>query len=202
MIQLPQLPYEFSSLSPFISEKTLRFHYEKHHAGYVNTTNTLIQGTDLEDKSLEQIILTAASDTVFTKLFNNAAQVWNHNFYWNSLTPDAQKHVISGELEAQITKDFGGISELQNLLIEKGMNQFASGWVWLVVDKEGLKVITTSNADTPVIKPNLRPLLCVDVWEHAYYLDYQNLRKDYLIGVVQNLLNWEFAGQNLTKQMK
>ena len=196
MITLPQLPYDLGALSPFISEKTLRFHYEKHHAEYVNKTNTLITGSDLENKSLKEIVLTAASDTVYTKLFNNAAQVWNHDFYWKSLTPDAQKHVISGELQAQIDKDFGGIVELQNLLVEKGLNQFASGWVWLVAEEDSLKVITTSNADTPLVKSNLKPLLCIDVWEHAYYLDYQNLRKDYLLGVVQNLLNWDFVYRN------
>ena len=189
MIKLQPLTYNFNELEPFISEKTLCFHYEKHHAGYVNTTNTLIAQSDLENKSLEQIIFTAASDTIYTKLFNNAAQVWNHNFYWNSLTPKAQKHVIPGELQAQIDKNFGGITQLQNLLIENGMNQFGSGWVWLATDKEGLKIIKTSNAETPLTKSDLIPLLCVDVWEHAYYLDYQNLRKDYLTSVVQNLLN-------------
>ena len=196
MIQLPQLPYDFNALAPLISEKTLRLHYEKHHASYVNATNALIQGTKLEDKSLKDIILTAASDTLYTKLFNNAAQSFNHTFYWMSLTDDAQKHIISAELEAQINKDFGNLSELLNSLIDNGMNQFGSGWVWLVANKDGLKVITTSNAETPVTKPNLIPLLCVDVWEHAYYVDYQNLRKDYLTGIIQNLLNWDFARQN------
>lgn len=197
MITLPPLPYNFNALSPFVSEKTLRFHYEKHHAGYVNTTNALIKGTELEDKSLEQIILTAASDTIYTKLFNNAAQTWNHTFYWNSLTPDTQKHQPSRKVADQINKDFGSMAELQNQLIEKGLNQFASGWVWLVAEKGTLKVMTTSNADTPLIKPNLTAFLCVDVWEHAYYLDYQNLRKNYLTGVVQNLLNWEFVNKNI-----
>lgn len=196
MIQLPHLPYNFNALAPIISEKTLRFHYEKHHAGYVNATNSLVKGTDLENKSLKEIILTAASDTIYTKLFNNAAQSWNHEFYWNSLTPDAQKHHISLELLEQINKDFGNLDELQNLLIEKGMNQFASGWVWLVSERNTLKVITTSNAQTPITNPNLTPLFCIDVWEHAYYLDYQNVRKDYLIAVVKNLLNWNFAARN------
>lgn len=197
MIELPKLPYHFNVLEPFISEKTLHFHYEKHHAGYVATTNALIKGTELEGKSIEQIILTAASDTVYTKLFNNAAQVWNHTFYWNSLTPNHQKHLPSQELVEQINKGFGSMEELQNLLIEKGLNQFASGWVWLVAENGNLKVITTSNADTPLAKPNLTPLLCLDVWEHAYYLDYQNLRKEYLTSVVQNLLNWEFVEKTM-----
>ena len=199
MIQLPQLPYDFNALAPIISEKTLRFHYEKHHAGYVNTTNTLIKGSELDHQPLEKIILTAASDTVYTKLFNNSAQVWNHNFYWNSLTPDAQKHTPSTELSEQINKAFGSLEELQNILVDKGMNQFASGWVWLVSERGDLKVITTANADTPLVKADLIPLLCLDVWEHAYYLDYQNLRKDYLINVVKNLLNWKFAEDNFKK---
>ena len=201
MIQLPPLPYNFNALEPVISEKTLHFHYEKHHAEYVNTTNSLIKGSELENKSLEEIILTAASDTIYTKLFNSAAQSWNHTFYWDSLTSDAQKHKPSTELAEQINKYFGSMTELQNQLIDKGLNQFASGWVWLVAEKGALKVITTSNADTPLAKPNLTPLLCVDVWEHAYYLDYQNLRKDYLTGVVQNLLNWEFASENFNKAL-
>ena len=199
MITLPQLPYDFHALEPVISERTLRFHYEKHHAGYVNTTNSLVKGTDLEDKSLNEIILTAASDTVYAKLFNNAAQTWNHSFYWNSLTPDPQKQQLPSGLSIQINKDFGSLEELQNILIDKGMNQFASGWLWLVLEEGKLKVITTPNADTPLTKQNLIPLLCVDVWEHAYYLDYQNLRKDYLTGVVKNLLNWEFANKNWQK---
>ena len=199
MIQLPQLPYDFNALAPIISEKTLRFHYEKHHAGYVNTTNTLIKGSELDHQPLEKIILTAASDTVYTKLFNNSAQVWNHNFYWNSLTPDAQKHTPSAELSEQINKAFGSLEDLQNILVDKGMNQFASGWVWLVSERGDLKVITTANADTPLVKADLIPLLCLDVWEHAYYLDYQNLRKDYLINVVKNLLNWKFAEDNFKK---
>ena len=200
MISLPQLPYNFNALDPVLSEKTLRFHYEKHHAGYVNTTNLLIKGSELEDKSLQEIILTAASDTVYTKLFNNAAQVWNHNFYWNSLSNEAQQHQPSPEFMEQINKDFGTLSELQNVLIDKGINQFASGWVWLMDEKGTLKVVTTANAETPLTKPALIPLLCIDVWEHAYYLDYQNNRKDYLIGTVQHLINWEFASQNWQKE--
>ena len=197
MIELPKLPFKFNELAPFVSEKTLHFHYEKHHAGYVSTTNALIKGTELENKTLKDIILTAASDTLYTKLFNNAAQSWNHAFYWNSLTPDISKHVPSPELAERIKKDFGSQEKLQNLLIDKGLNQFASGWVWLVAEKGALKVMSTSNADTPLTKPNLTPLLCIDVWEHAYYLDYQNLRKNYLMGIVTNLLNWEFVNNNI-----
>ena len=194
MINLEPLAYNFNDLEPFISERTLRFHYEKHYVSYLNTTNQLIKGSVLENNTLENIVLTAASDTVYTKLFNNSAQTWNHNFYWKSLNPSKKK--ISYELEEQIKKDFTTKENLENLLVESGLKQFGSGWVWLVKEGESLKIITTSNAETPITKPEIKPLLCVDVWEHAYYLDYQNLRKDYLDVVVKNLLNWEFACQN------
>lgn len=202
MIKLKELQYNFNDLEPFISEKTMHFHYEKHYAGYVSTTNSLIKGTELDDKSLTEIILTAASDSVYTKLFNNAAQSWNHEFYWASLTVNPQKHQQSQELLKQINEDFGSLDELQNILIDKGINQFASGWVWLVAEKGQLKVITTSNAENPLTKQGLTPLLCVDVWEHAYYLDYQNLRKDYITAAVKNLLNWEFADQNFKNKVQ
>ncbi|MBO7483523.1 MAG: superoxide dismutase [Alphaproteobacteria bacterium] len=197
MIHLQALPYTFKDLTPFISERTMYFHYEKHYAGYVNTTNNLLKETDLQDKTLEQIILTAASDDIYTTLFNNAAQVWNHEFFWRSLTPQLQ--TIPASLSARIDKDFGSLTQLQDTLIKKGLAQFGSGWVWLVADKQNLRIMTTSNAQTPLTTPNLKPLLCLDVWEHAYYLDYQNLRKDYLTQIVQHCLNWEFAVQNLTK---
>ena len=199
MLEPHKLTYNFNALEPYVSEKTMRFHYEKHYMGYINTTNTLIKGTDLEKKSIQEIILTAGSDTVYTKLFNNVAQSWNHEFFWKSLTLNPQKQKLSAELLKQINNDFGNITLLQEMLIEKGIDQFASGWVWLVKEKDNLKVISTSNANTPLLEINLIPLLCIDVWEHAYYLDYQNLRKDYLTNIVKNLLNWEFANQNFKK---
>ena len=198
MINLKPLEYNFNDLEPFISERTLRFHYEKHYVSYLNTTNQLIKGSDLEDKSLEDVVLTASSDTVYTKLFNNSAQTWNHNFYWMSLHPS--KKQISSELMGQIKKNFENVENLENILVENGLRQFGSGWVWLVKEEDSVKVITTSNAETPLTKLEFKPLLCVDVWEHAYYLDYQNLRKDYMVAVVKNLLNWEFASQNFEKK--
>lgn len=199
MIQLHPLPYDFKALEPYISEKTIQFHYGKHQATYVKTTDDLINKTPMADLDLENLIITAASDSVLTKLFNNAAQVWNHQFYWNSLTNEASKHIVSPELKEALIRDFGSVENCQKQLIEMGINQFGSGWVWLVHENKILKIISSSNAQTPVTQYDVKPLLCLDVWEHAYYLDYQNNRKEYLTQIVNNLLNWEFASQNYNK---
>lgn len=199
MIELPVLPYEMNALEPYISERTLSFHYGKHHAAYVQKTNDLIQGTEFADKSLKELILIAASDTVLTPLFNNAAQSFNHDFYWKSLTPEKQQ--ISLKLEEALIRDFGSVDAFKKAFVEAATGQFASGWAWLVADNEDrLKIMTTSNAGTPLTHASLRPLLCLDVWEHAYYLDYQNKRPDYLKSVVDNLLNWDFALENYEKK--
>lgn len=199
MIELPNLPYEMNALEPYISERTMSFHYGKHHAAYVQKTNDLIKGTEFADKSLKELILIAASDTVLTPLFNNAAQSFNHDFYWKSLTPTKQQ--ISLKLEEALIRDFGSVDAFKKAFIEAATGQFASGWAWLVADNEDrLKIMTTSNAGTPLTHASLRPLLCLDVWEHAYYLDYQNKRPDYLKSVVDNLLNWDFALENYEKK--
>ena len=197
-IQLPELPYSKDALSPYISAKTLMYHHEKHHATYVKKTNDLIKGTALADKSLPDIILTAAADTVLSNLFNNAAQCYNHEFYWKSLTPT--KPNIPEKLERALIRDFGSVESFKEALKIAALNQFGSGWCWLVQNKEEkLQIITTGNADTPLIKPDIKPLLCIDVWEHAYYLDYQNKREDYLSAVIEHLLNWHFATENIEK---
>jgi len=196
-IQLPQLPYAENALEPIISEKTIQFHYGKHHQAYVQKTNELIERTDLKDKTLEEIVLYAASDSVYTTLFNNAAQSWNHSFFWNSLKPINEKKEISEKLMKLIVQDFGSVENLKKELIQKGLAQFGSGWVWLVYENEHLKVISTSNAETPLTSGSQVPLLTIDVWEHAYYLDEQNRRSDYLSNLVEQLLNWTFADQNL-----
>ncbi|MBQ8558260.1 MAG: superoxide dismutase [Alphaproteobacteria bacterium] len=196
-IQLPQLPYAENALEPIISEKTIQFHYGKHHQAYVQKTNELIERTDLKDKTLEEIVLYAASDSVYTTLFNNAAQAWNHSFFWNSLKPINEKKEISEKLMKLIVQDFGSVENLKKELIQKGLAQFGSGWVWLVYENEHLKVISTSNAETPLTSGSQVPLLTIDVWEHAYYLDEQNRRSDYLSNLVEQLLNWTFADQNL-----
>ena len=198
-IQLPNLPYEMSALAPYISEETLTYHYGKHHATYVKNTNDLIIGTPLADKNLEEIILTAAADTVLTGLFNNAAQCFNHDFYWKSLTPKKQE--IPPELERLLIRDFGSVENFKKDFQKAALGRFASGWAWLVADRENhLSILTTGNAETPLTQPALKPLLCIDVWEHAYYLDYQNRRADYLSAVIEHLLNWAFALDNMKKK--
>jgi len=196
MISLIPLPYDYSALNPVISTQTLQYHYGKHHAGYVQKTNELIQDATLNEMDLKTLILTAASDTLWTNVFNQAAQVWNHNFYWQSLTNDEGKRYLSDKLLKAVVKNFGSVNKLKQEMVRQGMNQFASGWLWLVSKGKILEVITTPNAQTPLTNSLLTPRLCVDLWEHAYYLDWQNLRKDYLQGVVDTLLNWQFASQN------
>jgi len=189
-IELPPLPYADDALDPHISARTISFHYGKHHATYVANLNGLIEGTPDADKSLEQIIADAGPGG----LFNNAAQVWNHTFYWNSMSPSGGGDP-SGDLAAAIDKSFGSASAFKEELVTKGKGNFGSGWTWLVKDGDGLAVINTDDADTP-IKHGKVPLLTVDVWEHAYYLDYQNARPAYLETFVDKLLNWEFAASN------
>ncbi len=196
MIELPPLPYALDALAPFISKQTLDFHYNKHHAAYVKTTNDLIANTDMQDKSLSDIVLESAADAVFSKLFNNAAQAWNHGFFWNSLTPYQQNQQIPDDLQTQIIADFGSVEQMKSDLKAAAVGRFGSGWAWLVSDAGTLKVISTSNAETPLTQGNLVPLLCIDVWEHAYYLDYQNRRADFVDSVINHLLNWQFAYQN------
>ncbi len=199
MIEAKHLKYELTALAPFISEKTLSFHHQKHYQGYVNKTNELILNTDFENLSLEEIIFRAASDTSFTALFNQAAQVYNHEFYFDSLSPSSSTDEISSSLNRLIQKDFSSLDILKEKLIEVGLSVFGSGYVWLVYENESLKVLPFSNALTPLVKESMVPLLAIDVWEHAYYLDKQNLRASYLKEVVNNLLNWTFVSNNLKK---
>lgn len=190
MISLMDLPYGEGDLSPYISAQTVSYHYGKHHQGYVDTVNKLIQGTLYETLSLEEIII--KSYQTDQKLFNNAAQVWNHNFYWQSLSP-IKTSLSQDAFSEAIDRDFQGLKGLISELATQGLEQFGSGWSWLVKDSRGkLSVRKTSNADLPW---GYIPLLVCDVWEHAYYLDYQNRRKDYLETILNNLLNWPFAQQ-------
>jgi superoxide dismutase, Fe-Mn family len=195
-IQLPPLPYSQNALEPFISQKTVEFHYGKHHLAYVEKTNDLIRGTTLAPLPLEEIIKQTAGSQEKVAIFNNAAQVWNHNFYWQSMKPGGSKP--EGDLLKKIQASFGSLENLKKQLQDAALAQFGSGWAWLVVDGDKLKVVKTGNAENPMIQGQT-PLLAIDVWEHAYYLDYQNRRADYIKALIDNLLNWEFAAANLPK---
>ncbi len=193
MISFTRLPYKKNALDLVISENTLNFHYDKHHAAYVQKANELLENTYLKDKSLVEINKITAFDKDYTALFNNAAQVFNHEFYWQSLALNSKP---SDSLMLKIEADFSSFLALKEALVARGMAQFGSGWVWLILKNGVLQVISTANADTPIASEDEIPLLCIDVWEHGYYLDYQNKRLDYLKNVVENALNWQFASEN------
>lgn len=187
--QLPELPYAKNALEPHISEETLEYHYGKHHATYVNKLNDMIAGTEFESMSLEDIIKKASGG-----VFNNAAQVWNHSFYWNCLSPDGGGEP-EGELAAAIEKNFNSFAEFKKQFTESAVGNFGSGWTWLVKTPDGkLEIVNTSNAETPISGDN-QPLLTCDVWEHAYYIDYRNARPSYL-DAFWKLVNWQFVSAN------
>lgn len=194
-IILPELPYAKDALAPYISANTIDFHYGKHHQTYVVNTNKLIAGTDLESADLETIVRKTGGDTSKTGIFNNAAQVWNHTFYWHCLKPGGGG-VPGGAIAARITKAFGGYEQFAAEFKNAGLTQFGSGWAWLVLQGDDLKIVKTGNADTPLAHGQ-KPLLTVDVWEHAYYLDYQNRRADYLNAVVDRLIDWDAVNSRM-----
>lgn len=196
MFILPALPYGKSALEPHISANTLNFHYGKHHQTYIDNLNKLIVGTDMETASLEAIIKKLAGSANNAAIFNNAAQAYNHDFFWRSLRPVGEPSEPSEKLNELINKSFGSLENFYSEFKTAALAQFGSGWVWLVKDGENLKIMKTANADTPIAH-NLKPLLTIDLWEHAYYLDYQNRRADFVDGVMRNLLNWQFAESNL-----
>jgi Fe-Mn family superoxide dismutase len=197
--KLAPLPWSEKALEPAISANTISFHYHKHHQTYVDTLNKLVEKTRYADMKLEEIVhaTVGASDDKEKKIFNNAAQAWNHDFYWRSLTPSRTEP--GGKLASAIARDFGDVSTLIAELAEAGKNQFGSGWVWLVSKDGKLKIEKTSNAESPMAK-GVNCLLTVDVWEHAYYLDYQNARPKYLEAVLGKNLNWDYAAENLSKE--
>jgi len=191
-IELPALPYARDALAPRISEETIDYHFGKHHQAYVNNLNGLIEGTENANKSLEDIIRSSDGG-----LFNNAAQVWNHTFYWNSLSPNGGGEP-SGELGAAINETFGSFDEFKSKFTASAGGNFGSGWTWLVKNADGnLEIVNTSNADTPITDSSVTPLLTVDVWEHAYYVDYRNARPEYLKNFWE-LANWDFAAANFS----
>lgn len=193
MFTLPSLPFAPEALEPYISARTLEFHYGKHHQGYIDNLNKLIAGTDLETKSLEEIIAVTSGQADKIAIFNNAAQSYNHSFFWQSLKPSTQ---ISPKLLSLLETSFGSLDNFYNEFKTVATSQFGSGWAWLVKTGAKLEIIKTANANSPDLKVS-KPLLVIDVWEHAYYLDYQNRRPDYLEAVIRNLLNWDFAQTNL-----
>lgn len=198
---LPELPYAKNALEPHISANTLDFHHGKHHNAYVTNLNKLIEGTELAGKTLEDIIQATAGDASKAGIFNNAAQVWNHTFYWHSMKPGGG-NAPSGSIAQKISQDFGSFDKFVEEFKTAGANQFGSGWAWLVRGKDGtLKVTKTANAETPLTQGDT-PLLTMDVWEHAYYLDFQNRRPDYIGTFLDKLVNWDFANANLETPWK
>lgn len=194
-ISLPKLPFKDDALAPHISARTIEFHYGKHHNAYVEKTNKLIEGTGLAGKDLETILQQAAKDASKSGIFNNAAQAWNHSFYWNCIKPKGGGRP-SGKISEKIDSDLGGYDKFVEKFKDAGATQFGSGWAWLVLKNDRLEIMKTANADTPLAK-GLKPLLTVDVWEHAYYLDYQNRRPDYLNAFIEHLINWDFVNSLL-----
>ena len=197
-IQEP-LPYAQDALAPVISAKTLEYHYGKHYAGYIKKANSLIKDKVRGAKSIEDVILLAAGDDSTAAIFNNAAQAYNHAFFFKCLKPEGGG-APEGVLGEMIEKTFGSYEKFKSVFITAAKDQFGSGWVWLVLDEEELSIIATANADTPIAH-ELTPLFTVDVWEHAYYLDYQNRRTDFVAAVLDNLANWDFVSDQLEKAM-
>jgi Fe-Mn family superoxide dismutase len=192
---LAPLPYAENGLEPVITANTIGFHYGKHHKGYVDNLNKLVAGTEYAELSLEKIIAATAGQAEKASIFNNAAQIWNHTFYWNSMKPKGGGEPPAA-LKQRMEADFGSVDACKKELAGTAVSQFGSGWAWLVLDGDKLKIVKTANAETPMTK-GLKPLLTVDVWEHAYYLDYQNRRADYVTALLDKLINWEFALQNV-----
>ena len=192
-IELPPLPYAKDALEPYISAQTLDFHYDKHHHAYVEKLNQAIHGTENDDKDLEALITTTEGG-----IYNNAAQTWNHTFYWNSLKSGGGGEP-TGVLAELLKQEFGSVQKFRTQLAEAANGGFGSGWAWLVADSQGrLKVINTANADNP-LGMKLTPLVTIDVWEHAYYLDYQNRRDTYVEAILDHLLNWDFIAANIKR---
>jgi Fe-Mn family superoxide dismutase len=196
-IELPPLPYAQDALAPVISAETLSFHYGKHHKAYVDNLNKLVAGTELAEQPLEAVIKAVAGRADKAGVFNNAAQIWNHTFFWNSLKPGGGG-APTGAAAKGIDAAFGSFDNFKKEFANAAMTQFGSGWAWLVADQGRLKVVKTPNAETPLTTGQVA-LLTIDVWEHAYYLDYQNRRADFVAAVIDKLLNWDFANANLAR---
>jgi Fe-Mn family superoxide dismutase len=192
--ELPKLPYALNALEPYVSAKTLEVHYGQHHRAYVEKTSQLVAGTALATRPLDEVIAMVAPRHRRTSLFNNAAQAWNHAFYWDSMSPDGGIEPL-GALAERIRVEFMSFGAFEEIFKAAAVNHFGSGWAWLILDGDRLRVITTSNADTPIAHGKV-PLLTLDLWEHAYYLDYQNRRGDHVAAFLGKLANWKFAERN------
>ncbi len=205
MFTLDQLPYQKTALEPYISSRTLDFHYDKHHQGYCNNLNKLITGTEFEGKTIEEIILSTYQNQETVAIYNNAAQVWNHTFYWKSLKKGTSYDDVSEKLKFEIIKKYGNVDNFLEELKNNAISQFGSGWAWVVWNKGRnggeIDIIKTANALNPM-NLGLIPLITMDVWEHAYYLDYQNNRALYIETFLKTLLNWAFLNENFNKAIK
>lgn len=189
VFDLPPLPYEMSALEPYISTTTMEFHYGKHHRAYIDNLNRLVKGTEFENMPLEEIVKETSGKPEYAPIFNNAAQAWNHGFFWRSMSPDGGGSP-KGELAEKINRDFGSYDNFRREFKDAAAAQFGSGWAWLAEKDGKLQVVKTSNADTPLAH-DMKPLITIDVWEHAYYLDYQNRRADFVDAYLDHLVNWK-----------
>ena len=195
--ELPELPYAYDALQPYMSRETLEFHHDKHHKTYVDTANKLLQGSGLEQKSLEEVVRITAHDSEQKKLFNNAAQHWNHSEFWLSMKPQGGG-AVPGEIEARLKADLGGVQKFKESFVAEGLAQFGSGWVWLVLDNGKLEILKTANADNPPALGKTALLTC-DVWEHGYYIDYRNRREEFLKTFLEHLVNWDHVAELYAK---
>lgn len=200
--ELPALPYPAAALEPHLSARAMELHHGKHHAAYVETLNELIAGTEFERMRVEEIVQATAESAVHRKIFNNAGQHWNHSFFWKSMRPSGGRSsggAPDGALAEMIERDLGGFASFREKFIAKGVERFGSGWIWLAVEAGRLAVISTPNGEPPMVAGRHALLVC-DVWEHAYYLDYQNRRQDFIAAFLDHLVNWEFAAERLRLQ--
>jgi len=196
--ELPALPYAHDALAPVMSAETLEFHHDKHHNAYVVNGNKLLEGSGLEGKSLEEVVVASYGDSAKAGLFNNAAQHWNHIEFWKMMKKNGGGN-LPGELEKKIVEDFGSVDAFKEAFVQAGVTQFGSGWCWLAMDKSGKLVVTkTPNAENPLVHGQT-PLLGCDVWEHSYYIDYRNARPDYVKAFLDSLVNWEYVAERFSK---
>ena len=193
--ELPSLPYAIDALAPYMSSETLDFHHGKHHQTYVTNLNNLVKDTDMQDSSLEEIVVKSSKDPSMAGIFNNAGQHWNHILFWQCMKPNGGGSIPS-ELESRITSDLGGIDQFKEAFIQAGITQFGSGWAWLAIDNGKLVVTKSPNASNPLVD-GMKPILGCDVWEHSYYIDYRNKRPDYLKAFLDSMVNWEFVASQL-----